>query len=220
MEELGLSTLEWVNPPRQTRSQKTLERILEAAEQLVLEQGFDGTSVAGVVKLAQSSVGAFYSRFPDKQALLLCLRDRFIEQAVATLQLALLPERWTGIRTRDMVYANVRFTLAMFRERSRLIAAFARHLGEDFLQVELSLVERSTESIQTILESRGERVGHRNGPAAVRFAVSCVFANLVARVQQIAAGVKTDYEDEEVSHQLAEMVVAYLKLEEAAPRCQ
>ena len=217
--EIGQSALEWVKPPRQDRSHKTLERILDAAEQLVLEQGFDGTSVAGITKLASSSVGAFYSRFPDKHALLLCLRDRFVAQATATLDLALLPERWEGIGTRDMVYANIRFTYAMFRQRAKLVAAFARHLDSEFLKTELKIVDRSTEAIVAIFEKRGEKVGHPNPPEAIRFALSTVFANLVARSQQIAFGVTPDYSDEQASKQLAEMVSAFLRLEERSAAC-
>ena len=69
--------LEWVRRPMQERSQRTLERILSAAETLILEVGFEGATVAEIVRRADSSVGAFYTRFKDKDALLRCLIDRF-----------------------------------------------------------------------------------------------------------------------------------------------
>ena len=58
--------LHWVRPPQQARSQETLNRLLDAAEQLVAEKGFDDTPVAEVARRAGSSVGAFYSRFREK----------------------------------------------------------------------------------------------------------------------------------------------------------
>ena len=64
------SELRWIRPPQQARSQETLERLLDAAETLVAEKGFDDTPVAEVARRAGSSVGAFYTRFPDKDALL------------------------------------------------------------------------------------------------------------------------------------------------------
>ena len=63
--------LRWVKPPRQARSQHTLDRLLDAAEALVHEKGgFDDVPIAEIVRRAESSVGSFYSRFPDKDALL------------------------------------------------------------------------------------------------------------------------------------------------------
>ena len=44
--------LRWVRPPRQERSQQTLHRILDAAEALVSDKGFEDTPVAEVVRRA------------------------------------------------------------------------------------------------------------------------------------------------------------------------
>ncbi|HEY1598537.1 MAG TPA: helix-turn-helix domain-containing protein, partial [Pirellulales bacterium] len=68
-----LAKVEWVRPPRQTRSQETLERLLDAAEEVFAEKGFESATVAEVVRRAKSSVGAMYARFTDKNALLSCL---------------------------------------------------------------------------------------------------------------------------------------------------
>jgi AcrR family transcriptional regulator len=62
-------------PPRQSRSRATLERITAAAEGLFAEHGYDGTTVSDIVSRARCSVGAFYARFNDKEALLLHIHD-------------------------------------------------------------------------------------------------------------------------------------------------
>ena len=59
-------TFQSTNPPKQARSQRTLERILQAAEELVLEKGLASVSVPDIVARANSSVGGFYARFEDK----------------------------------------------------------------------------------------------------------------------------------------------------------
>ena len=62
--------LRWVRPPRQDRSRDTHMRYVEAAQRLLARgRSFSETSVAELAKEAQSSVGAFYSRFRDKDAL-------------------------------------------------------------------------------------------------------------------------------------------------------
>ncbi len=50
-----------------------MERILGAAEELLREKPFEDVTVAEIVRRADSSVGAFYARFPAKAALLSAL---------------------------------------------------------------------------------------------------------------------------------------------------
>ncbi|MFH0916182.1 MAG: TetR/AcrR family transcriptional regulator [bacterium] len=63
--------------PRQKRSRESLERLLDAAEQQIRAEGLESLTVASVLNRAGLSVGAFYTRFPDKTALLRVLQDRF-----------------------------------------------------------------------------------------------------------------------------------------------
>ena len=86
--------LEWVRPPQQARTRKTLTRLLDAAEALVAEKGFDDAGIAEIAQRAGSSVGGFYRRFRDKQGLLHALHERFCEEAKATADVALDPQRW------------------------------------------------------------------------------------------------------------------------------
>ena len=99
--------LHWVRPPRQARSQETLDRILDAAEALVAEKGFEDTPVSEIVQRAGSSVGAFYARFHDKDGLLHALYERYYEEAVATADAALAPARWEGAQVAELIPAVI-----------------------------------------------------------------------------------------------------------------
>src|SRR5262245_3182386 len=123
--------LRWVKPPRQARSQQTLDRILDAAEALVSEKGFDDTPVAEIARRAGSSVGAFYSRFADKDALLGALNERFLAEAVATADAALDPARWERASIDEIAAAVVRFLADIHREQRGLLRAFAKRLRVD-----------------------------------------------------------------------------------------
>lgn len=57
-------------PPKQARSRDTLDRILAAARQALEQKNFEETTLSEVVERAGVTVGAFYHRFPSKQALL------------------------------------------------------------------------------------------------------------------------------------------------------
>ena len=74
------------HPPRQTRSLKTAERMLAAAEAILKEGGLSGLSIAEVVRRAESSVGAFYGRFKDKDGLLRALHTRRLQAVIRRLE--------------------------------------------------------------------------------------------------------------------------------------
>lgn len=78
-------TLAWVKPAQQNRSRDTHARIVAAAERL-LEGGraWADLSVAELVAEADASVGAFYHRFKDKDALLHVLQIELYAQGAAT----------------------------------------------------------------------------------------------------------------------------------------
>ncbi|GIS78817.1 MAG: hypothetical protein CM1200mP14_03830 [Gammaproteobacteria bacterium] len=59
-----------LNPPKQSRSRQTLERIVQAALEILEEQGHKALTVQTVVDRAHSSVGSFYARFSGKEDLL------------------------------------------------------------------------------------------------------------------------------------------------------
>lgn len=65
------------------------ERILDAAEHLVIENGFAATSVDQVLKTAGTSKGAFFHHFDSKLALARALTERYVAGDIAQLYAAL-----------------------------------------------------------------------------------------------------------------------------------
>jgi AcrR family transcriptional regulator len=81
--------LEWVKPAQQDRSRDTHARIIAAAERLLSRgRSWSELSVAELVAEADASVGAFYNRFRDKDALLHVLQLDLHAQGVATAERA------------------------------------------------------------------------------------------------------------------------------------
>ncbi|MGH3109795.1 MAG: TetR/AcrR family transcriptional regulator [Gaiellaceae bacterium] len=56
----------------------TRTKILDAAEALVLDRGFAGTSVDDVIASAQTTKGGFFHHFPTKQELAHALVERYV----------------------------------------------------------------------------------------------------------------------------------------------
>ncbi len=75
----------WALPASQARSRATRASLLEAAERVFAEQGYDGAKISDIAKEAGFSVGAVYFRFKDKSALFSAIAESFIEDARANL---------------------------------------------------------------------------------------------------------------------------------------
>src|SRR3954468_14366097 len=65
-------------PPKQQRSLETLNRLLDAAERVLEEEGLDAATVPVIAKRAGVSVGVVYRRFPNKDALIRGVYERFL----------------------------------------------------------------------------------------------------------------------------------------------
>jgi AcrR family transcriptional regulator len=67
-------------PTKQARSRKTRDALIAAAWKLLQSHPWQDISINDIVKLGGSSVGAFYSRFKDKEALLEALAAEWLEE--------------------------------------------------------------------------------------------------------------------------------------------
>lgn len=67
-----------LNEPQQKRSQESLERLLMASQNLISTGNFDEASIQDITQLADYSVGAFYSRFRNKDALFQVIQVRVL----------------------------------------------------------------------------------------------------------------------------------------------
>ena len=65
------------------------ERILDAAEHLVIENGFAATSVDQVLAAAGTSKGAFFHHFDSKLDLARALTERYVAGDIGQLRAAL-----------------------------------------------------------------------------------------------------------------------------------
>jgi len=205
--------LSWVKPPRQARSQETLERILDAAEALVAEKGFEDSPVAEIVARAGSSVGAFYARFHDKEGLLHALYERYYEEAVATTDVALAPERWQGARVADLIPVVIRFLVSIFRERRGLMRAFVvrNHTHPEFQARQLRLSHHVIARLGTVVLARRGELAHPDPERAVRFALMLVFSALETLILfgEMRSSLLS-LTDDDLAHELSRSTLAYL----------
>ena len=84
----GLVRIRVANPDhtRQLRSRATMERVLTAVEELLVDKPFDQITIAEIAARASSSPTSIYARFTDKSGLLLAAHERFKHQAEKRLR--------------------------------------------------------------------------------------------------------------------------------------
>ena len=71
--------------PRQRRSQETVDRILDAAARIFGTEGYQRTTTNHIAAEAEISIGSLYQYFPNKDALLVALADRHLDEASTAL---------------------------------------------------------------------------------------------------------------------------------------
>jgi AcrR family transcriptional regulator len=205
--------LHWVRPPRQARSQETLDRILDAAEALVAEKGFEDTPVSEIVHRAESSVGAFYARFHDKEGLLHALYERYYEEAVATADVTLDPARWEGAGTPELIDAVIHFLVSIFRDRRGLMRAFVirNHTHPEFQARQQRLSHYVIARLRALLLARREQLSHPDPERATRFGLMLVFSALETMILfgEMRSSLLS-LSDEDLADELTRSTLAYL----------
>ncbi len=66
--------------PMQRRSVERVQRMLDAAQQLVAESGYDALTTTLIAERADVSIGSLYQFFPDKQAVVRAVALRNLER--------------------------------------------------------------------------------------------------------------------------------------------
>ncbi len=208
-----IDKIQWVKPPLQTRSQDNLQRMLDAAEEIIAAKGFEQATVSEIVRQAGTSVGAFYGRFREKDALLGCLHDRFCEEAYATIDSVLDPARWEGCTAEEIVSATIPFLVEVYRQRVDLIRAFIMRgaSDDDFCRRWLPLNAHLTGSFRDLLLMRSEAISHFEPSLAIEMALQMTLSTLdrltLFRVEEVGV---IELDDPRLPRELVRAVLSYL----------
>lgn len=202
--------------PLQERSRRTLGRFLSATERLLETRRFEEISVEEIARGARASIGAFYARFRDKQALLPCLYARYDEELDARLA-ALERRRPAGQSLEQTAEWIVREFLRLYRERTHLMRALALYARthEAEIGAEVRARRRAQQMLfLTALFAHRERITHPDPERAVElglyFAVSALRDRVLFAASTHAASTRLG--DAELVRECVRMLVGYLTL--------
>jgi AcrR family transcriptional regulator len=169
------------------------------------------------VRRADSSVGAFYARFRDKDGLLYALYERYLEQAMATTDAALDPERWDGATITEVLAAVVPFLVSVYREREGLIRAFVlrNHLDPEFRARQERLSHHVSEGLSRLLLARSAEIRHPDPRRAASFGLTLT-VNTIESVVLFGEMRSSELalSDDELARELIRVFLAYLGVAE------
>ncbi len=163
-----------LSPPKQTRSRKTLERIVTASLEILEEEGTDGLTVQAIVERAGSSVGSFYARFRGKSDLLDYLRARLWEEASVRWDAALASRDWTELDLSQLAEGVARLLLEAERSHASYLRALGRAAGAGGGDAYGAFRAHLLEGLERILVARRERIAHPDPVLAVRLGLRAV----------------------------------------------
>jgi AcrR family transcriptional regulator len=156
-------------PPQQHRSQETLDRILDAAEHVLDTKSFSEATLVEIMQRAGVTVGAFYRRFPDKDALLHLMDERFFAELYLRGDAVLSPVRWSGAPISQVLGEFTGEAVAIYRERRGLLRSlFLRARIDPVIQatarqVNMHLIDK----LLAVLLPRADEIHHPNPRRAI-----------------------------------------------------
>lgn len=202
-----------VTPPVQRRSQATLDRILAAAARLLDTRSFDELTLVEVVAGAECSVGAFYGRFRDKDALLHALDERYFTEFEELIERFLASDAFAG-GSIETVIRTLADRLADFHLRQRgLLRALILHArvhGDPGFRSREMRLWKLMPRVASRIAALGPALPHANPGSAVVFAVLQLLYALREMTLWPGVAPHMPVKGAALSAELARSAVAYL----------
>ena len=139
--------------PQQLRGQRRIEQILDAADALFVEVGFEAATTNAIAARAETSIGSLYQFFPNKDAILNALAERHLANMRA-VNARLLTEEVAGLPFPEGLYLAID-TLAEYHAANpgfRLLFCGAMTTGQ---------LARSADELHREIAQGAEGVLHR-----------------------------------------------------------
>lgn len=190
--------------PRQARSRRQVNNMLDAAAHVFAEVGYDSATTNAIAERAGASIGSLYQFFPNKAAIFHALTMRYHAQMrdlvkeVVTVEAARLPLIRIIDSTIEALYRFARvqpgFTQIVISARS----------SAELVAAENALIQESIQLFDALLAVRAPSLGPDRRGLLAKVSVEAAHALLVLAI-------KTDQPDDEaVLQETKALLMAYL----------
>lgn len=149
-----------VIPANQARSREAQARLLKAGEKVFAQKGYDEAHVSDIAAAADCSIGSFYRRFRDKEALFRALHLQFAQRIEQNMARFLAMPQWADTPTYEVLQTLVENTGRVIERHPGFFRAlFQRTLagaGSTFIPALRAADDESGRRLAAFLRARGE----------------------------------------------------------------
>ena len=158
--------------PKQGRSRASFEKVIAAARTLMAESGYDGFTLADVVRASGVSIGSIYHRVSSKDDLLRVLHTRVLEEIEVEQAWIVCADRWEGFSLHQMLPQLLDELAEMLRRNAPILSAFMMRASVDEVtgRVGRASGKKLAEGFEALLLTRRDAIRH---PDPVRAAHAC-----------------------------------------------
>ena len=200
--------------PVQARSAASVDAILEATIQVLLNVGKERLTTTGVALRAGVSVGTLYQYFPNKSALLQAVLKRHLDEVTNAVELVCEEQR--GRTLREMVTAlNTTFLEAKMMDAKTSVALYSVSSDVDGAKIVQQMGARSNKLIVGMLETSCEPL--TTDPQLVASMLQGTMAGVSRRLLESSAPEK---QLEPLRQELIVLACAYMKACSVRPSVQ
>jgi len=166
--------------PQQSRSQQTLERILSSSTSLITKKSYEDVSIAEIAQHARISVGGFYTRFENKEALFGTLLDRLGKETADRIETALARD-WSKKSLYELLHFIVANNAGLYEKYRGILIVV--HVRTRLMQTHdddarRAYNERIVTRIENLLLRKRDEISGRQPRVAIRLASACMSAML------------------------------------------
>ena len=142
--------------PAQERSRQTVDAIVEAAGQLLVEHGRIGVTTNVVAERAGASIGSVYQYFPNKEAIFASLQERHRDQVMPLIQHTIARLGDPGLDVADAMVGLMRAMAELHADAPERLRAISQELHEEISGAEIQAFSEATTKILATRFNRTE----------------------------------------------------------------
>ena len=191
--------------PKQPRSRKTLERIVNATLEILSAEGPGGVTVQAVVDRANSSVGSFYARFGGKDDLLEYLGEYVWRDALDRWNESIRSRAWEDMEFVEIAEGAVALLADIGRSRVTQLRALD-HVSKRGSAYE-TFVAQVLVSLEELLLVQRREMSHEQPEVAVRVGLNAVLGVMDGRIETVGSG---EVSREVLVKESTQLLVGYL----------
>lgn len=192
--------------PRQARSRAMVDRIVTSGRAVLVEHGYDAFSTNRVAQHAGISPGSLYQYFPDKEAVLDVVVDRYWDE-IADRIAAALSDRVGGQPGPSMIGETMDALLSALESDRVLLRLVAEDLPVGHSRDRRTALERRVRDLTTLFLATAPGRTAVGSPATTAWMLTVVAENVALRwVLDQPAGISRD----QVIDEMVVLVGAYL----------